>query len=305
MTYIEPSGPGVRCDSGVVEGGEVSLHYDPMIAKLCVHAPDRPAAIARLAEALDNFVIQGPGHNLSFLNAVVSHPRFAKGSFTTGFIAEEYGEKFTAPALDEATELRLVALASAMRARQLARAQQISGRSPGVNLAPPTSFVTYVSRTARTVEAVERDGAFAVSIDGGPARELVLHWRPGLARPREHRRRDDRRRLPPPARGLRPDASGIRGQILVRRRRAHELALLMPEKVPADTSKMLLSPMPGMIVMVDVVEGDLVKAGQTLCVLEAMKMENVLKAERDGIIATVSIAERDTVSADQVLMTFE
>ncbi|HRY23704.1 MAG: acetyl/propionyl/methylcrotonyl-CoA carboxylase subunit alpha [Geminicoccaceae bacterium] len=306
VTYIEPSGPGVRCDSGVVEGGEVSLHYDPMIAKLCVHAPDRPAAIARLAEALDNFVIQGPGHNLSFLNAVVSHPRFAKGSFTTGFIAEEYGEKFTAPALDEATELRLVALASAMRARQLARAQQISGRLPGVNLAPPTSFVAYVSRTARTVEAVERDGAFAVSIDGGPAHELVLHWRPGL--PLARASIDGEmiaagcRRLPE---GFALTHRGSVVQVLVRRRRAHELALLMPEKVPADTSKMLLSPMPGMIVMVDVVEGDLVKAGQTLCVLEAMKMENVLKAERDGIIATVSIAERDTVSADQVLMTFE
>ncbi|MEZ5904502.1 MAG: biotin/lipoyl-containing protein [Geminicoccaceae bacterium] len=178
--------------------------------------------------------------------------------------------------------------------------------SPGVNLAPPTSFVAYVSRTARTVEAVERDGAFAVSIDGGPAHELVLHWRPGL--PLARASIDGEmiaagcRRLPE---GLRPDASGIRGPDPVRRRRAHELALLMPEKIPADTSKMLLSPMPGMIVMVDVVEGDLVKAGQTLCVLEAMKMENILKAERDGIIATVAIAERDTVSADQVLMTFE
>ncbi len=306
VTYVEPGGVDVRCDSGVVEGGEVSLHYDPMIAKLCTHGADRPAAIARLAEALDNFVIEGPGHNLSFLNAVVNHPRFAAGRFTTNFIAEEYGEKFTSPALDEATEQRLVALATTMRARQLARAQQISGQLPGVTLTPPSSFVAYLGEHAYTVEALERDRVHAVTIDGGEPVELVLHWRPGQKLARASidgvMITAGCRRLPE---GFALTHKGASVSILVRRRRAHELAMLMPEKVPADTSKMLLSPMPGMIVMVGVADGDLVKAGQTLCVLEAMKMENVLKAERDGIIATVSIAERDTVSADQVLMTFE
>ena len=306
VTYVEPAGAGLRCDSGVVEGGEVSLHYDPMIAKLCAYGSDRPAAIARLAEALDNFVIEGPGHNLAFLNAVVTHPRFAAGTFTTSFIAEEYGEKFTSPDLDEATERRLVALATVMRARQLARAQAISGQLPGVALTPPTAFVAYLGKRAYDVEAVERDRVHSVTIDGGRPHELVLHWRPGLELARASidgvMLTAGSRRVPE---GFELTHKGASVRILVRRRRAHELAMLMPEKEPADTSKMLLSPMPGMIVMVGVGEGDLVKAGQTLCVLEAMKMENVLKAERDGIIATVSIAERDTVSADQVLMTFE
>jgi propionyl-CoA carboxylase alpha chain len=305
-TYIEPIGAGVRVDSGVVEGGEVSLHYDPMIAKLCVHAPDRPAAIGRMAEALDNFVIEGPGHNLSFLNAVIGHPRFAEGRLSTNFIAEEYGEKFTPPTLDVAAERRLVAMATAMRARQLARAQKISGQLPGVALKPPFAFVAYVGETAYRVEAVERDGAYAVSLDGDPAMELVLHWRPGLELARASIDGEmiaaGTKRLPE---GFAFTHRGAAVRIMVRRRRAHELAMLMPEKPPPDTSRMLLSPMPGMIVSVEVAVGEAVKAGQTLCILEAMKMENILRAERDAVVASVEIAARDTVSADQVLMTFD
>ncbi len=305
-TYLEPQGQGIRVDSGVVEGGEVSLHYDPMIAKLCTHATDRNAAIDRMAEALDNFVIEGPGHNLSFLNAVIGHPRFAEGRLTTNFIAEEYGEKFTPPSLDPAAERRLVAMATAMRARQLARAQQISGQMPGVTLRPPFAFVAYVGETAYQVEAVEQDGTYAVSLDGAPAMELVLHWRPGLELARASIDGEmiaaGTKRLPE---GFAFTHRGAAVRIMVRRRRAHELAMLMPEKPPPDTSKMLLSPMPGMIVSVDVAVGEEVKAGQTLCILEAMKMENVLKAERDAVVASVEIGARDTVSADQVLMTFD
>jgi propionyl-CoA carboxylase alpha chain len=305
-TYREPEGQAVRVDSGVVEGGEISLHYDPLIAKLCTHGRDRAAAIERMAEALDTFVIEGPGHNLSFLNAVIGHPRFAEGRLTTNFIAEEYGEKFTPPALDTAAERRLVAMATAMRARQLARAQQISGRLPGLTLRPPFAFVAQIGETAYEVEALEQDGAYAVSIDGAPAMELVLHWRPGL--PLARASIDGEmiaagcKRLPE---GFAFTHRGAVVQIRVRRQRAHELAMLMPEKPPADTSRLLVSPMPGMIVAVAVVAGDEVKAGQTLCILEAMKMENVLKAERDAVVASVSVEAKDTVSADQVLMTFE
>jgi propionyl-CoA carboxylase alpha chain len=305
-TYVEPRGQDIRVDSGVVEGGEVSLHYDPMIAKLCTHGPDRPAAIERMAEALDNFVIEGPGHNLSFLNAVIGHPRFAEGRLTTNFIAEEYGEKFTPPDLDEAALRRLIAMATAMRARQLTRAQKISGQLPGPTLRPPFAFVAYVGETAFQVEAVERDRTYAVCIDGAPAMELVLHWRPGLELARASIDGEiiaaGCKRLPE---GFAFTHRGAAVQIMVRRRRAHELAMLMPEKPPADTSKMLLSPMPGMIVAVAVEVGEEVKAGQTLCILEAMKMENVLKAERDALVASITVAAKDTVSADQVLMTFE
>jgi propionyl-CoA carboxylase alpha chain len=304
-TYIEPEGHGIRVDSGVVEGGEVSLHYDPMIAKLCAHGADRAVATARLAEALDNYVIEGPGHNLSFLNAVLGHPRFIEGRLTTSFIAEEYGERFTPPDLDEATLKRLVALATAMRARQLARAQRISGQLPGLTLTPPSAFVAYVGETAYAVEAVERDRAYAISIDGAAAMELVLRWRPGLELARASIDGEmlaaGCKRL---AEGFALTHKGAQVSIMVRRRRAHELAMLMPEKQPADTSKMLLSPMPGMIVSVAVEVGEAVKAGQTLCILEAMKMENVLRAERDATVDSIEIVAKDTVSADQVLMTF-
>jgi propionyl-CoA carboxylase alpha chain len=306
VSYVEPSGAGIRVDSGVVEGGEVSLHYDPMIAKLCAHGTDRIAATDRLVEALDNFVIEGPAHNLSFLNAVLSHPRFVEGNLTTNFIAEEYGERFSPPALDAAAERRLVAMAGAMRARQLTRAQRISGQLPGVHLTPPTAFEAYVGDTAYKVEAPERDGAYAVSLDGGPAVELVLHWRPGMELARASIDGEfvaaGCKRLPE---GFELTHRGATVVIMVRRRRAHELAMLMPEKPPPDTSKLLLSPMPGMIVTVDVAVGEVVKAGQSLCILEAMKMENVLRAERDATIASIEIAARDTVSADQVLMTFD
>jgi propionyl-CoA carboxylase alpha chain len=304
-TYIEPAGTGIRVDSGVVEGGEVSLHYDPMIAKLCAHGRDRATATARLGEALDNFVIEGPAHNLSFLNAVLGHPRFAEGRLTTNFIAEEYGDKFTPPELDAAAERRLVALATAMRARQLTRAQKISGQLPGLALIPPSAFVAYVGETAYAVEAIERDGAYAVSIDGAPAMELVLRWRPGLELARASIDGEmlaaGAKRLPE---GFALTHKGAQVRIMVRRRRAHELAMLMPEKPPADTSKLLLSPMPGMIVSIAVTVGEAVEAGQTLCILEAMKMENVLKAERDATVESIDIAAKDTVSADQVLMTF-
>ena len=304
-TYVEPEGTGIRVDSGVVEGGEVSLHYDPMIAKLCAHGADRAVATARLAEALDHFVIEGPAHNLSFLNAVLGHPRFVEGRLSTNFIAEEYGDKFTPPELDEASLQRLVALATAMRARQLARAQAISGQLPGLALVPPSAFVAEVGGRAFAVEAVERDGAYAVSIDAAPAMELVLRWRPGLELARASIDGEmvaaGCKRLPE---GFALTHKGAQVKILVRRRRAYELAQLMPEKPEADTTRLLLSPMPGMIVSVAVAVGDKVEAGQTLCVLEAMKMENVLQAERAATVATVEIGPRDTVSADQVLMTF-
>jgi len=305
-TYVEPAGAGIRVDSGVVEGGDVTLHYDPMIAKLCTYAADRAGATERLIEALDNFVIDGPAHNLSFLNAVLSNPRFAEGRLSTNFIAEEYGERFTPADLDVAEERRLVAMAGAMRARQLTRAQQISGQLSGTTLTPPSAFVAYVGDRAYQVEAVERDRAYTVTIDDGPAVELVLHWRPGLVLARAGIDGDfiaaGCRRLPE---GFAFTHRGATVQIMVRRKSAHVLAMLRSGKVPADTSKLLLSPMPGMMVSVDVEVGEEVKAGQTLCILEAMKMENVLKAERDATVATVDVAARDTVSADQVLMTFE
>ncbi|MCB2054629.1 MAG: acetyl/propionyl-CoA carboxylase subunit alpha, partial [Geminicoccaceae bacterium] len=302
-TYVEPSAPGVRVDSGVYEGGQVSMFYDPMIAKLCTHGPTREAARTLLRDAIDNYAIRGPGHNLNFLAALLDHPRFVEGRLTTNFIAEEYGERFEGVTPAEPVLHRIVALATVMRARQLNRAKEISGRLSPRPLAPDRLFAVEVDGRCFDVDAPEHDRTFVVSIDGGQPMEIVLHWRPGL--PLARAAIDGRlmsahvRRLPE---GFEIDHQGASLSVLVRRHRATELARRMPHKPPPDTSKMVLSPMPGLIVRVAVAAGEPVKAGQELLVLEAMKMENVLRAERDGMVEKVEVAAGDTVSADALLV---
>ncbi|MCB1884247.1 MAG: acetyl/propionyl/methylcrotonyl-CoA carboxylase subunit alpha [Geminicoccaceae bacterium] len=302
-----PKAEGVRVDTGVVAGGEVSMFYDPMIAKLCAHAPTRDAAIDLLRDAIDAYVIRGLNHNLSFLSALLDHPRFRAGRLTTNFIAEEYGERFSGVALDEGRLRRVVAVAAAMKAGELARAKRISGGLPGLRLAADTDFVVQIDGRDFAVEVRPEPGTgfVNVGVDGAPPLALVLDWRPGQALVRATA---DGAPLAFQARPLPEGYEVVHGgavlRLTVRRRRAHDLARLMPEKRAADTTKILLSPMPGLILAVGVAAGDAVKAGQELCVLEAMKMENVLRAERDATVEKVEIAPRDTVSADQVLMTF-
>ena len=306
VTCVEPAGEGVRVDTGVTAGGEVSMFYDPMIAKLCAHAPTRPRAIERLRAAIDAYVIRGPGHNLAFLGALLGHPRFIEGRLTTNFIAEEYGERFEGVELPPERLRRVVAVALAMRAKTMARDARISGRLVG---APPPDSIRLAAEVNGTEFVAEvgpdADGTWGVAIDGSPAMRIALDWRPGLplVRAKVDVEAMALQALPLPE-GYELTHAGVVVRVTVRDLRAQELARLMPAKTAADTSKLLLSPMPGLILSLPVGPGDEIKAGQELCVLEAMKMENVLRAERDATVETVEVAVRDTVGAEQVLMTF-
>jgi propionyl-CoA carboxylase alpha chain len=302
--YVEPAGQGVRVDSGVAEGGEVSMFYDPMIAKLCAHAPARGEAIDRAAAALDGFVIRGPNHNIPFLASLLAHPRFREGRLTTGFIAEEYGERFEQRELDEAGAATLAAVAVAMRVREADRAARISGRLPGWRYRPETAWSARLG--SRELPVVITDSGDGLTVDiRGQELKVSLDWRPGEPVVRAW---IDLRAIvlqaEPLREGWRLSHGGMEVAALVRTARAAELAHRIPEKKRPDSSRLVLSPMPGLIVAIRVKPGDAVKAGQELCVLEAMKMENVLRAERDGTVAQIQVAQRDTVAADQVLLTF-
>ncbi len=302
--YREPAGEGIRIDSGVVEGAEVSMFYDPMIAKVCGSGRDRDEAADRLAMALDAFVLRGPRTNLDFLRAVLDHPRFRAGRLSTGFIAEEYGERFTGVDLPE-DRLRLLAAAAAVMAfREAERAVAIGGRLPGVK--PVVEREWHVAIGGRTFAAtVHADGATSrVAIDGG---ELAfgLDWLPGRPLARiESPTGTVFAQVDPVPEGWQLHHGGAALEALVRTRRAAEYAARMPEKPVRDSSKEVAAPMPGLILSVAVSAGQEVEAGQELLVLEAMKMENVLRAERSGRIAEVRVAPRDAVAADQVLIVF-
>jgi propionyl-CoA carboxylase alpha chain len=300
--YLEPAGEGVRVDSGVVEGSDVALFYDPLIAKVCAHGSDRTAAVARLRAALDSFYIRGPSHNVGFLAAVLRRPRFVEGRLSTDFIAEQFGERFEGETLDDTSGVDLAAAAVAMRLTEARRARTISGRMAEARI--PNDWVVRLGEREIEVHTEPDEDAVAVAIDG--RRLCVRHdWRPGL--PLARISIDERTitlqvdRCPE---GYRLVLGGSEVQALVRTRKAAEFAARIPAKPPPDTSKFLLSPMPGLIISIPVRAGEPVKAGQELLVLEAMKMENVLRAERDGVVETIAVEPGATVAADQVLIAF-
>ena len=305
VRYREPSGEGIRVDSGIVEGGEVSMYYDPMIAKLCAKGPDRATATARLARALDGYLVRGVGHNIPFLSAVLANPRFAEGRLSTNFIAEEYGERFQGRELGEAVRHDLAAVAVAMRVRELARAAEIGGRMRTWRYQPVTDWTVQLNEELLAVDVEFPGGEGLTCTVAGHKLHVALEWQPGQ---KLAKATIDGRflvvQVDPLLEGYLLSHGGAELKALLRTRRAAEYAARMPVKVPPDTSRQVKSPMPGLIVAVAVVPGQEVKLGQELCVLEAMKMENVLRAERDGTVAEVLIAARDTVAADQILLTF-
>jgi propionyl-CoA carboxylase alpha chain len=303
-SYLEPKGEAIRIDSGVVEGSEVALFYDPMIAKVCAHGPGRAAAVERLSAALDGFYIRGLSHNLAFLTALLNHRRFRLGDLSTDFIAAEFGDRFEGVAPTAATRTGLVAVAVALRLTQAQREAQISGQLPGWRPSLRSDWVVRLGAEDIPVEARLEPPVFVIDV-GGARHELLLDWRPGgpLARATIEGR-TAMVQVDPCAEGFRLSHGGIEVEALVRTREAAEFAARVPSKPPPDTSKFLLSPMPGLIVSVAVMAGDPVKAGQELAVLEAMKMENVLRAERDAVVEDIRVEPGATVAADQVLMAF-
>ncbi|UWQ30000.1 acetyl/propionyl/methylcrotonyl-CoA carboxylase subunit alpha [Leisingera sp. M523] len=296
----------VRNDTGVYEGGEISMYYDPMIAKLCTWAPTRAEAIDAMRIALDSFEVEGIGHNLPFLSAVMDHPIFIDGTMTTAFIEEQYPEGFEGVELPEADLRKIAASCAAMHRVAEIRRTRVSGRMDNHERKVGTDWtVTLQGQSYDVVIDADRDGA-TVKFADGTALRVSSDWTPG----------DQLATLDVDGeilvlktgkvtQGFRIRSRGADLKVHVRTPRQAELAQLMPEKLPPDTSKMLLCPMPGLIVKVDVEAGQEVQEGQALCTVEAMKMENILRAERKGVVSKINASAGDSLAVDDVIMEFE
>ncbi|WP_299659545.1 acetyl/propionyl/methylcrotonyl-CoA carboxylase subunit alpha [uncultured Ruegeria sp.] len=296
----------VRNDTGVFEGGEISMYYDPMIAKLCTWAPTRAQAIEAMRVALDSFEVEGIGHNLPFLSAVMDHPKFVSGDITTAFIAEEYPDGFEGVELPKDDLRRIAASCAAMHRVAEIRRTRVSGRMDNHERKVGTDWVVSLQgqEFEVTIEA-DQGGSTVAFADGGVLR-VASDWTPG----------DQLAVLDVDGGPLVLKAGKISGGFRIRNRgadlkvhvrtpRQAELARLMPEKLPPDTSKMLLCPMPGLIVKIDVELGQEVQEGQALCTIEAMKMENILRAEKKGVVSKINAGAGDSLAVDDVIIEFE
>jgi propionyl-CoA carboxylase alpha chain len=305
IRYREPiAGPVVRVDSGVYEGAEISMFYDPMICKLVTYGEDRSGAIAAMREALDSFYIRGLGHNIGFLAALMAHPRFQAGRLTTGFIAEEFPDGFHGVELNEAELSDLVAVAAIVHQAHARRSAATKPHFRTRESAANGNWVVKIGKTARAISLVETASGYAV-IDGKRSCEVVSNWQ--LDQFLFSGRIDGRLVTVQVERdgiGYRMSYAGAQLTVLVLLPRAADLAKHMLEKTPPDMSKFLLSPMPGLLVSLAVTEGQEVKAGQELAVVEAMKMENLLRAERDGKVASLHAKAGDSLAVDQIIMEF-
>jgi propionyl-CoA carboxylase alpha chain len=296
----------VRNDTGVYEGGEISMYYDPMIAKLCTWAPTRAQAIEAMRIALDSFEVEGIGHNLPFLSAVMDHPKFISGDMTTAFIAEEYPDGFEGVTLPEDELRRVAASAAAMHRVAEIRRARVSGRMDNHERVVSTDWVVALQGESFPVHIdADHDGS-TVTFPDGEVLRVASDWTPG-----DQLAVLDVNGSPlvlkvgKITQGFRLRTRGADLAVKVRSPRQAELAALMPEKVAPDTSKLLLCPMPGLIVKVNVEVGQEVQEGQALCTVEAMKMENILRAEKKGIVSKINAAAGDSLAVDDVIMEFE
>ncbi|MCB4769176.1 acetyl/propionyl/methylcrotonyl-CoA carboxylase subunit alpha [Ancylobacter sp. Lp-2] len=304
------NGVTVRNDTGVYEGGEISLFYDPMIAKLITHAPTRLAAIEAQADALDAFALDGIQHNIPFLSALMDHPRWREGQLSTGFIAEEYKGGFSGAALTPALTHRLAAVAAVIDNIGNARKRTISQQLPGRSVVFEHRRVVRLGDLSLSCEVDRAAGGFIVTFldDEGRATgtyELRSGWKQG--EPVWHGTFDDERisvQVRPRLNGVALGHRGVAVAAVVYTEREAELAALMPEKQDAGSGKQLLCPMPGLVVSIAVAEGQEVKAGEALAIVEAMKMENVLRAERDATVKKVLAKAGDSLAVDAVILEF-
>ena len=295
----------VRNDTGVYEGGEISMYYDPMIAKLCTWGQDRDTAIEGMRNALDGFELEGIGHNLPFLSAVMDHPKFISGEITTAFIAEEYPEGFEGVTLDDADLRRIAASCAAMHRVAEIRRTRVSGRMDNHERKVGEDWVVSLQGQSFAVNIdADREGS-TVEFEDGSTHRISSDWTPGDTLARINI--DDSSLLMKVNKitgGFRIRSRGAELKVKLRTPRHAELATLMPEKLPPDTSKMLLCPMPGLIVTVNVQEGDEVQEGQALCTVEAMKMENILRAEKKSVVTKINAGPGDSLAVDDVIMEF-
>jgi propionyl-CoA carboxylase alpha chain len=296
----------VRVDDGVYEGGEVSMFYDPMIAKLITWAPTRDEAADLQIEALDHFRLKGLGHNVDFLSAIMQHPRFRSGELTTGFIAEEYPDGFTGAAVSDDFAKLLAAVCAGLEFSHQARARGISGQMADEALPVTAEWLVKLGDTRH--EVVLGDGHAMVD---GVRVAGTCNWLPGMVQAEASGAVGDG---PEVKFGLIVERSGNHWRVTTRG--AGHTALVLPlrlarheslmlEKVPPDLSRMLICPMPGMLVKLHVAAGDTVQPGQPLATVEAMKMENILRAEKEGVIAKINAAEGESLAVDAVILEFE
>jgi len=279
----------VRNDTGVYEGAEISMYYDPMVAKLCTFAPTRLQAIDAMSDALDGFVVDGIEHNVPFLAALMRHPRWREGRLSTGFIAEEYPEGFAPmePTAEEAGILARIALSAHLvdaerRSHHLDRLRPATVQNKDWVVKIGDAYHALTADDAVRSDWLSGEAVWRGAVDG---RGVTAQLRPFLN-------------------GMRIDWQGLSVRTRVFTPRLAELDALMPVKLPPDTSKMLLCPMPGLVVSIAVSEGQEVKAGETLAVVEAMKMENVLRAERDLTVGSIKAKPGESLAVDAVIMEF-
>jgi propionyl-CoA carboxylase alpha chain len=300
-----PEVHGVRVDTGVYEGGENTMFYDSMIAKLIVHAATRDQAIARMRDALNQFVIRGVASNIAFQAALMQNPRFLSGDFNTGLIAEQYPKGFNAADVPHDDPAMLVAVAAAIHRQHLERNGTISGQMPGHEFVPGEDFVVLLGADQYQVKVTKAEGGWDVSF-GGERYELRSNWQfgeplyVGALNGQSICMQIERRGLV-----YRLFHWGVQADMQVMSARTAVLKALMPVKAPPDMSRFLLSPMPGLLTQIAVEVGQEVKAGEILAKIEAMKMENVLKAERDCVVAKLLAKPGESLAVDQAIIAFK
>jgi propionyl-CoA carboxylase alpha chain len=297
--------PHLRVDTGIEEGGEVSMYYDPMIAKLVTHGATRAEAIARMQDALDAYYIRGVSHNISFLNAVISRPRFQEGRLSTGFIAEEYPDGFRPADVPREHPQLLIALAATVHRRFMDRAAKLSGQLQSHERRVGADFVVIVDRTQHPVHVNPAEGGYEVRVGDGTW-HVVTAWHMG--QPLLKAEVNGQRVC------VQVDRVGLRYRLFHRGSQIEALVVtpataamerLMLAKQPPDLSRFLLSPMPGLLKRLAVKVGEEVKAGEELAVVEAMKMENSLRAAEDVRIGSILASEGQSLAVDQPILAFD
>jgi len=294
----------IRNDTGVFEGGEISMFYDPMIAKLCTWSTNRKKAISAMENALDRFEIEGIGHNLPFLSAVMGHTRFKSGNITTAFIDEEYPDGFEGvnPSDDILDVLSVTALIITRM-----KMQRISARDSTFDNPVPKedNLVTRIARKNTNVTISDVKDGYKISFEKKSFEASIKYELGGTLAELSINGNQHAVKVTPVIGGYLLRLRGVEQVVKVMNSRIAELSDLMPDKLPADTSKFLLCPMPGLMVSIMVSEGDIIEECQSLAMVEAMKMENVLRAEKPGKVSKISVAEGDSLAVDEIIMEFE
>ena len=294
----------IRNDTGVFEGGEISMFYDPMIAKLCTWSTNRKKAISAMENALDRFEIEGIGHNLPFLSAVMGHTRFKSGNITTAFIDEEYPDGFEG--VNPSDDILEVLSVTALIITRM-KMQRISARDSTFDNPVPKedNLVTRIARKNTNVTISDVKDGYKISFEKKSFEASIKYELGGTLAELSINGNQHAVKVTPVIGGYLLRLRGVEQVVKVMNSRIAELSDLMPDKLPTDTSKFLLCPMPGLVVSIMVSEGDIIEEGQSLAMVEAMKMENVLRAEKPGKVSKISVAEGDSLAVDEIIMEFE